>query len=190
MVLRVSQEMWRECILLACAYSLSLLRKAPNSTPPELAVGEAAVHSALRPIFFDAALDEQGAAEVFAVVERFQRLQRDIEGSGGDDDREERKDGGGEERGVAMSASVPAHAALNLDEVWLMKPLLDGTRLIEAMGMSKSQVGPLVGKLIDAQIRWQLREGVVLAPASAEQSKVEQRQTERLVEFLRTLLPS
>ena len=46
---------------------------------------------------------------------------------------------------------------LELDGCWHLKPLLDGNRLMrELPGLKK---GPLMGKVMDAQLRWQLRHG-------------------------------
>jgi len=41
-----------------------------------------------------------------------------------------------------------------LDEVWLLKPLLNGNALAESVGLKK---GPLIGVVCEEQIRWQLR---------------------------------
>jgi len=40
-----------------------------------------------------------------------------------------------------------------LSDAYLMKPLLDGKELMDTVGIKS---GPLVGKVIDAQVRWQL----------------------------------
>ncbi len=52
---------------------------------------------------------------------------------------------------------VAAIRATGLDGCWNMKPLLDGNALMRDLpGLKK---GPLMGKIMDAQLRWQLREG-------------------------------
>lgn len=44
-----------------------------------------------------------------------------------------------------------------LDDCWNLKPLLDGNRLMKELPNLKK--GPQVGKIMEAQLRWQLRKG-------------------------------
>ena len=43
--------------------------------------------------------------------------------------------------------------ALGLDGVWELRPLLDGNQLMTSIGLQR---GPMVGKIMEAQLRWQL----------------------------------
>lgn len=69
-----------------------------------------------------------------------------------------------------------------LNRVWDMKPLLDGSQMIQALGLSPKQIGPLVGKLLDQQVRWQLRNGYIGGDLSAHQVEC--------IEFLKQHMPS
>ena len=37
--------------------------------------------------------------------------------------------------------------------VWEIKPVLDGNQLMQSIGLRR---GPMIGKIMDAQLRWQL----------------------------------
>ena len=47
--------------------------------------------------------------------------------------------------------------SLGLDGCWDLRPLLDGNRLMKELPSLKK--GPLIGRVMDAQLRWQLRNG-------------------------------
>eukprot|EP01039_Chlorochromonas_danica_P000361 gene361-390_t len=42
---------------------------------------------------------------------------------------------------------------LNLDKIWELKPIFDGSELIKLLGLPK---GPLIGKVLEEQIMWQI----------------------------------
>lgn len=62
------------------------------------------------------------------------------------------------ERFAAMERRIEQ---LGLDGVWNLRPLLDGARLIARLQLQTK--GPLVGRLVEEQICWQIRNGVVEA---------------------------
>ena len=59
---------------------------------------------------------------------------------------------------IESYAALEVHIiSLGLDGCWDLKPLLDGNRLMKEIPNLKK--GPQVGKIMDAQLRWQLRNG-------------------------------
>ena len=55
---------------------------------------------------------------------------------------------------IAIESAI---LSLEIDETYLLKPLMDGKELIEKLELSKSKMGPLIGKLMEEQIRWQIK---------------------------------
>lgn len=111
-LLRTCKDLWRDCLVLACAYSIAQLSGASS-------VAQHIVPHSRGPVVLPLSV----SGEAKEVILKFSKLQQDI-------------------------------IALQLDNVWLLKPLLDGTQLMERLGLKK---GPGVGTIIEEQMRWQIR---------------------------------
>ena len=104
-----------------------------------------------------------------SVIEFYKDLQREIEGD--EDDQ--------------ISCDM-----LYLDQAWNIRHLLDGNKMADALGLHKKEAGPLMGKLLDAQIRWQLRNGATYTSSTTMIEDSFQEKVIKLVEYLKTLLPN
>jgi tRNA nucleotidyltransferase/poly(A) polymerase len=71
----------------------------------------------------------------------------------------------------------------NLDGIWELKPLYDGKQLMSIIGI---KMGPLIGALMDAQLRWQLNN----PPPQASQGQPTQYTTEQLEQCIAYLKQS
>ena len=134
LLLRQVRELWREALWLACAEELATQNGA-GQTASALPARE--VHHA------------QGLHAACCV---FQTVVIGVPTTPGNTTRDETLVYDTIHRYSQLEQRL---LALGLDRVWELRPLLDGHQLMQVLGPALKK-GPMIGKVMDAQIRWQL----------------------------------
>jgi hypothetical protein len=190
LLLRATRHLWAEVLWIACAEELALMQPCLYHTHATASQSprDNVYHSHANTM---TAISLQNEAVQRKIQSYFRLEQRLI--SLGLCGRIVRAQGGGAAANT-MDASL-LQRYRNLPPVWDLKPLLDGNRLMGTIGLKR---GPLVGRVMDAQLRWQLNHpplhsddrAATAVAAGRSEEEIAQNEVEACATYLKQYLDS